>query len=76
MCNRCSCGCNSNWQNSSRCGCMNTYNRCGCHNNWQATDDRAWMEAERMMREIEMRRCQENRCARQFVRCLNCNNWY
>lgn len=68
MCNRCNCGCGSNrmW---GGCGCgTNRYGyEYGCNN---SCGDSAWYEAERLMRRAEMRRCREDRCAREFIRCM------
>lgn len=70
MCNRCNCGCGSynQFANSSRerCGCRQ--NRRGCEN--------AWLEAEEIMMEQQRRRCREDRCAREFVRCMQCHREY
>lgn len=79
MCNSCNrCG-------SNRCGCNRCgSNRCGCRRNWennewdfwtQDADDCAFVETERIVREVENRRCREDRCARQFNHCMNRNCW-
>ena len=73
MCNNCgcnrefgfnevhSCGCGrSDWNNNCGCGCNNDFNN----------DSAALYEAELIARAALRRRCRENRCAREFVRCM------
>lgn len=86
MCNQCN-ECNHVYLNNrsrrgNSCGCG-----CGCGNNWDydnnwnndfngVYDDRAFAEANRILRRVDCRREKENRCARQFVCCMrNINNW-
>lgn len=57
------------------CSCSCNYNH-GCGDS--GYDDRAFEEAQRIINQVERRRGRENRCARQFVRCMrsinnNCN---
>ncbi len=61
------------FRNSSRCGC-----NCGCgRNSWNRCNDfdshcdnNALLEAEFVARQALRRRQRENRCAREFVRCM------
>lgn len=71
MCNRCNCGCGCN-RNWGGCGCGHNRFGEGC-NRFGECGDEAWEAAEREMRRAEFRRCREDRCAREFVRCMNCN---
>lgn len=70
MCNRefYGCGCNRVY---AGCGCQREQLGCGCGCNRCGGRDEAWYEAERMMRAAQMRRCREDRCAREFCRCMN-----
>ena len=71
MCNSCNnnfndgrFGCGSNWNNSWGCGC----------NNNEFFDNSALFEAERIAHEALRRRARENRCAREFCRCMRSAN--
>lgn len=68
MCNRngceCGCGCNRRWEEGE------FRNR-----EFEGRNDACWREAEHIMRERDRRRCHEDRCAREFVRCIRCRDW-
>lgn len=71
MCNRCNCGCNSNFQ---RCNCFDGRNGCGCGCN-NSFDYDPFREVERIARQERRHRCCEDRCAREFIRCMRrCEN--
>ncbi len=58
---RCGCGCG--------CGCgRNNWNQCNDFNN--QCDNNALLEAEFIARQALRRRQRENRCAREFIRCM------
>lgn len=66
---------NRGFEGRGRKGCSCNYNH-GCGDS--GYDDRAFEEAQRIINQVERRRGRENRCARQFVRCMrsinnNCN---
>lgn len=62
MCNRCNCGCN----NYQRNGNFEGRNGCGCN----SYDYDPFREVERIARQERRRRCCEDRCAREFIRCM------
>lgn len=60
------------WNRSNRSGCG-----CGCGFNDDSNDSSALFEAECVARAALRRRSRENRCAREFVRCMRnarCSN--
>lgn len=60
MCRSNNCNCNRGWDECE--------NRCG--NNWNNFNCDPFEEVERIARRARNRRCREDRCARQFVRCM------
>ena len=62
----CGCGNGTNFLNGFGCGCNSG---CGCNNDYY-NDNAALYEAECVARAALRRRNRENRCAREFVRCM------
>ena len=65
------CGCNREFDDSYDFGCNKASwnNSCGCNNDYY-NDNAALYEAECIARAALRRRSRENRCAREFVRCM------
>lgn len=66
MCRSNNCNCNRGWEEEGRCG--ERFDNC---NNWNRFNEcDPFEEVERIARRARNRRCREDRCARQFVRCM------
>ena len=63
------CGCNREFGFNEGCGRTEWNRGCGCNNDYY-NDNAALYEAECVARAALRRRNRENRCAREFVRCM------